>query len=78
VDPEQFEEIVLEMQMLHRSMKNMMEFVFACSPLLALSTTGWAKSISGAYLLRVSDCFNVFVDFFTHLGVLTAFHCTWE
>jgi hypothetical protein len=55
LDDQQFEEILMEMQLLHKLMKNMMEFVFATSPLLALSTGGWLKSIQGTYLLRVGD-----------------------
>lgn len=53
---QQFEEISNEMKMLHKPMKNVMEVVFATSPLLALSTHGWAsKSYNSTYLLRVSD-----------------------
>jgi hypothetical protein len=56
MDSEQLEDIADEMQMLHKSMKNMMEIVFATSPLLALSTSGWgSKSVHSTYLLRVSD-----------------------
>jgi hypothetical protein len=39
---------------MHKLMKNMLEFVFATSPLLILSTGGWLRSIQGSYLLRVS------------------------
>ena len=63
LDPSQFEEISNEMKSLHKSMKNMIEIVFATSPLLALSTQGWAsKSISGTYLLRVRDVLVFFGD----------------
>jgi hypothetical protein len=55
MDPDQFEEISNEIQLLHKSMKNVIEIVFATSPLLALSTHGWAsKSCNSVYLLRVS------------------------
>jgi len=55
MDPEQLEEISDELQLLQRSMKNVMDIVFAISPLLALSTYGWdSKSVHSAYLLRVS------------------------
>jgi hypothetical protein len=55
MDLQQFEDIANEMQMLHKAMKNVMEVVFATSPLLALSTHGWAsKSYHSTYLLRVS------------------------
>lgn len=56
MDLQQLEDITNEMQTLHKSMKNMMEIVFATSPLLALSTTGWgSKPFHSTYLLRVSD-----------------------
>jgi len=61
MNPQQLEEISNEMQLLHKSMKNIFEMVFAISPLLALSTIGWAsRSIQGTYLLRVGDVFAVF------------------
>jgi hypothetical protein len=60
MDPQQFEDICNEMQTLHKSMKNAMEIVFATSPLLALSTHGWAsKSYHSTYLLRVNVIFLV-------------------
>jgi hypothetical protein len=77
LDEAQFEEISLEMQIIHKSMKNMLEYIFATSPLLALSTTGWSRYISGAYLLRVSHPYNVFVELLTPLVDLTAFHRSW-
>jgi hypothetical protein len=57
MDVNQLEEVSDEIQSLHKSLKNVMEFVFAVSPLLALSTHGWGgtKSIYGTFLLRVSD-----------------------
>jgi len=56
MEPQQFEEIASEIQILHKSMKNVIEIAFAISPLLALSTHGWAsKSCNSTYLLRVSD-----------------------
>jgi len=64
MNPQQLDEISNEMQMLHKSMKNIFEMVFATSPLLALSTIGWgSRSIQGTYLLRVSDVFAVFAVF---------------
>jgi hypothetical protein len=54
MDEEQLVQISSEMQMLHKSMKNIMEFAFATSPLLVLSTSGWMRSIQGTFLLRVS------------------------
>jgi len=55
MDAQQFDELSTEMQALQKPMKNLMEIVFATSPLLTLSTSGWApKSIQGSYLLRVS------------------------
>ena len=56
MDPVQFEELTVEIQALHKAMKNVMDIVFATSPLLALSTHGWAlKSCHSTYLLRVSN-----------------------
>lgn len=59
MEPEQLEEVSNEIQALHRSIKNVAEIVFAVSPLLALSTHGWASiSLNSIYLLRVScACF---------------------
>jgi hypothetical protein len=55
MDPQQLEDISKEIQALHKSMKNVMEMAFAVSPLLALSTHGWAsKAINSMYLLRVT------------------------
>jgi hypothetical protein len=41
---------------LHKPMRNIIQIVFAVSPLLALSPHGWGptRSIHGVYLLRVS------------------------
>lgn len=52
----EFEEVSELIHSLHRSMKNLIEIVFAISPLLALSTHGWNAKYSyhGIYLLRVS------------------------
>ena len=56
MEPQQFEDISHKLQLIHKSMKNVMEIVFAISPLLALSTHVWdMKSIHSTYLLRVSD-----------------------
>ena len=56
MDSQQFEDISDEMQILQKSMKNVMEIVFATSPLLALSTHRWgSKSFHSTYLLRVGD-----------------------
>jgi hypothetical protein len=56
MDPVQFEELTMEIQSLHKGMKNVIDIVFATSPLLALSTHGWAsKSCHSTYLLRVSN-----------------------
>jgi hypothetical protein len=63
LDEDQLRQISWEMQRLHKVMKNIIEFVFATSPLLALSGGGWTRSIQGASLLRVSDIFNVFFLF---------------
>ena len=40
MDPQQFTDVSEAIQTLHRAMKNVMEIVFAASPLLALSTHG--------------------------------------
>jgi hypothetical protein len=55
MDPQQLEDVTNEIQVLHRSIKNAIEIVFAISPLLALSTHGWAgRSLNSVFLLRVS------------------------
>jgi hypothetical protein len=64
LDPQQFEDISNEMKTLHKSMKNLIEVVFATSPLLALSTQGWAtKNQHRTYMLRVSDFLVFFLTF---------------
>jgi hypothetical protein len=56
MDAGHLEEISQEIQTLHKSMKNVIEIVFAISPLMALSTRGWAsKNYHSTFLLRVSD-----------------------
>lgn len=54
MDKEKFAEISETIPSLYRGMKNVMEMVFAASPLLALSTHSWAvRTINRTYLLRV-------------------------
>lgn len=73
LDQAQLEEISLQIQSLHSSMKNMMEYAFAISPLLALLTTGWWRRISGAHLLKVSYRFiPLMISYGSHFR--TAFH----
>jgi hypothetical protein len=65
MDSQQFEDISNELQFFQKSMKNIIEIVFATSPLLALSTHGWdSKSIHSTYLLRVSDGLAFFLMIF--------------
>ena len=55
---EEFEDACIEMELIHKQMKNAMEMVFAISPLLALQTRGWGSiSCNSIYLLRVSEFF---------------------
>ena len=55
MDLKQLEDFSNKIQALHRSIKNVIEMVFAVSPLIVLSTQGWAlKSLNSVYLLRVS------------------------
>jgi hypothetical protein len=62
LDEDQFADLLLDIPpTLHKLMKNMLEFVFATSPILILSTSGWLKSIQGSYLLRVSIVSRKFV-----------------
>jgi len=75
MDPQQLEDVSNEIQALHRSIKNVIEIVFAISPLLALSTQGWAsKSLNSVYLLRVgrvqviSSCLLTIFKIFNALG----------
>ena len=64
IDPTQLEETTNDVQALHKSMKNAIEVVFATSPLLALSTHGWAsRSFHSTYLLRVSNAWVAFLIF---------------
>jgi len=52
------EELSEEIKELHKSMKNIIEIVFAISPLMVLSTYGWGwRSTNSTYLLRVSDLY---------------------
>ena len=63
MDTQQLEDISNEIQSLHKPMKNIIEIVFAASPLLALSTHGWAsQTLHSTYLLRVMLFFR-FLDF---------------
>ena len=58
MDTQQFTDVSEAIQTLHRAMKNVMEIVFAASPLLALSTHGWAlRAYNSTYLFRVSHVF---------------------
>lgn len=67
MDAQQLDEISDEIKVLHKPMKNIIEVVFATSPLLALSTHGWGvRSFHGTYLLRVS----FLLSFFKHLLTL--------
>jgi hypothetical protein len=55
MDSQRFESLCHVIQFMHKSMKHLIEIVFAASPLLALSIYGWhSKSIHSTYLLRVS------------------------
>jgi hypothetical protein len=61
MDKQQLIDFSESIQSLYRAMKNVMEIVFAASPLLALSTHGWAmKAYNSTYLLRVSRVFIYF------------------
>ena len=64
MDSQEFEDISDDMQNWYKSMKNVMEIVFAISPLLALSTRAWgSQSVHSTYLLRVSDGLVFFLPF---------------
>jgi hypothetical protein len=55
MEERQLDEISDEIKCLHKAMKNIIEVVFATSPILAISTHGWgSKTIHSTYLLRVS------------------------
>lgn len=71
MEPLQLEQISYEIQALHKSMKNIIEIVFATSPLLALSTRGWSwRTVNSTYLLRVS-C--ILVGFWKLLTIFKVF-----
>ena len=57
MNAQELEDISNEMEIMHKSMKNVLEIVFASSPLLALSTRSWSskKQYHSTYLLRVSE-----------------------
>jgi hypothetical protein len=56
MDSQLLVELTEEIKELHKSMKNIFEIAFAVSPLMTLSTFGWAwRSTNSSYLLRVSD-----------------------
>jgi hypothetical protein len=63
MDPEQFQDFVNTAFGMHKSMKNLIEIVFAISPLLALSTHGWGRNYNfhSAFLLRVSGVLDFFM-----------------
>lgn len=58
MDPQQLEDISNDIQNLHKPLKNMIEIVFAASPILALSTHGWNLGYNSVYLLKVGVFFN--------------------
>lgn len=73
MDSKQLEEICNEIEALHKSIKNIIQIVFAISPLLALSTNGWSwKATSGTYLLRVSGIIFVFRKSLTIIKLFVA------
>ena len=73
MDLSQLEEICHEIQALHKAMKNITQIVFATSPLLALSTYGWAnKAIHRTYLLRVSYVLTFSLNLLTIIKVFVA------
>lgn len=62
MEPQQIEDVSDDMETLHKSMKNIIEIVFATSPILALSTHGWAaQRYHSTYLLRVSNILFLFL-----------------
>jgi hypothetical protein len=62
-DPQQLEVIIDSIQDMHKSMKNVIDIVFAVSPLLALSTNGWyTKNVHSTYLLRVSGTLGILLS----------------
>jgi hypothetical protein len=69
MDSQVLVELAGEIKDLHKSMKNLIEIVFAVSPLMILSTYGWAwRSTNSSYLLRVSDLYFLSSQLFTKDG----------
>ena len=67
MDPRQLELLSNEIQALHKAMKNIIQIVFAISPLLAISSHGWSnRSTNGVYLLRVSHVSVGFLEVINH------------
>jgi hypothetical protein len=66
MDSQVLVDLAEEMKDLHKSMKNLIEIVFAVSPLMILSTYGWGwRSTNSSYLLRVSDLYFLSSQLFT-------------
>lgn len=58
MDSQQLDDHIKEMEDIHKAMKNVIEIVFATSPIMALSTHGWGgRTVNSNYLLRVSCIF---------------------
>ena len=73
MEPSELDQISNEIQGIHKAMKNITEIVFATSPLLALSPSGWSwKNFNCCYLLRVSGLLIVFVRILTIIKVFVA------
>jgi hypothetical protein len=53
MDTQQLEQISNEIESLHKPMKNVIEIVFAVSPILALSTHGWGINYNSINLFKV-------------------------
>jgi hypothetical protein len=76
MEPQQLEGIINALLPLHKSIQNIINIVFATSPLLALATHGWAAhNYHCTYLYRVSNIFDIFWSFINDHEDL---RCPWE
>lgn len=63
MNPQLLEDTSDSILTLHKSMKNVIDIVFAISPLLALSTHGWSsRNVHSTYLLRVSGVLEILLS----------------
>ena len=79
LERKQFEEIVNIVKILHKAMKNLIEIIFTTSPLLALSTHGWASKFRHrVFLVRVSGFLFLLSILTILIDLLQDLHRAWQ